>query len=142
MTETVSVEPKQLSRSLAYKSQVPALDSITRQPINSLEDDERRLDEIPIRAPEVAEIVPLNKSVATEAISYRKKYGLGCQNHLVFSPVIDHLPLERGAPTCYLNRNSKDFDDPDIVETLRKMGCKMLFSFDNRLDDVNGLLGS
>lgn len=56
--------------------------------------------------------------------------------------VIDYLQVAQGAPTSFLNRNSKDFDDPDIVETLRKMGCKMLFSFDNGLDDVNGVLGS
>ena len=60
--ETVSVELKQLSRSLAYRSEVPALDSITRLLINSLEDDKRRLDEILTRVLEVAEIVPLNQS--------------------------------------------------------------------------------
>jgi predicted nucleic acid-binding protein len=142
LAETVSVELKQISRSLAYKSEVPALDSITRLLINSLEDDKRRLDEILVRVLEVAEIVPLNKGVVTGAIGYREKYGLGYQDSLVFSSVMYHLHSLDSAPSCFLNRNSKDFDDPDIVEKLGKMDCKMLFSFDKGLDYVNGFLGS
>lgn len=140
LAETVSVELKQLSRSLAYKSEVPALDSITRLLINSLEDDKRRLDEILTRVLESAEIVPLDKSVVMGAIGYREKHGLGYQDSLVFSSVMDHLHSAASAPSCFLNRNSKDFDDPDIVETLGRMGCKMLFSFDNGLNYVNALL--
>lgn len=108
LAETVSVELKQLSRSLAYKSEVPALDSITRLLINSLEDDKRRLDEILTRVLKVAEIVPLDKSVVTEAIEYRDKYGLGYQDSLVFSSVVCHLYSAGSAPSCFLNRNSKD----------------------------------
>lgn len=140
LAETVSVELKQLSRSLAYRSEVPALDSITRLLINSLEEDKRRLDEILTRALEVAEIVPLGQSVVMNARDYREKYGLGYQDSLVFSSVIDHLCSVVSSPSCFLNRNSKDFDDPDIVETLEQMDCKMLFSFDNGLNYVNGLL--
>ena len=64
---------------------MPALDSITRLLINSLEDDKRRLDEILTRLLEVAEIVPLNQSVVMEAMGYREKYGLGYQDSLVFN---------------------------------------------------------
>ena len=67
---------------------------------------------------EVAEIVPLNQSVVMEAMGYREKYGLGCQDSLAFSSVIDHLHSVASPPSCFLNRNSKDFDDSDIVETL------------------------
>ena len=139
LAETVSVELKQLSRSLAYRSEVPALDSITRLLINSLEDDKRRLDETLTRALKVAEIVPLGQSVVMKAISCREKYGLGYQDSLVLSSVIDHLRSVASSPSCFLNRNNKDFDDPDIVETLEKMDCKMLFSFDNGLNYVNRL---
>ena len=120
---------------------MPALDSITRLLINSLEDDKRRLDEILTRVLEVAEIVPLNQNVVMEAMGYRENYGLGYQDSLIFSSVIDHLHSVASAPSCFLNRNSKDFDDPDSVETLGKMDCKMLFGFDKGLNYVNGLLG-
>lgn len=140
LAETVSVELKQLSRSMAYRSEVPSLDSITQLLINSLEDDKKRLDEILTRVLAVAELVPLDQSVVMQAIGHRERYGLGYQDSLVFSSVIGHLHSVASAPSCFLNRNSKDFDDPDIVETLEKLDCKMLFSFDKGLNYVNGLL--
>jgi hypothetical protein len=43
--------------------------------------------------------------------------------------------------SCFLNRNSKDFDDPDIIEMLESKNCKLLFNFDKGRDYVRGLLG-
>jgi hypothetical protein len=141
LAETVLVELQQLSRSLTYKSEVPALDSITRLLINSLEDDKRRLDEMLMRILEIAEVIPLNKDVVMNAVIYRETFGFGYQDSLVFSSVINHLDLGADANSCFLNRNSKDFDDPDIVETLESKNCRMLFSFEKGFDYVSGLLG-
>lgn len=140
LAETVSVELKQLSRSMAYKSEVPTLDSITRFLINSLEDEKQRLDQTMDRFLKAAEIIPLSKNIVLDATGYREKYGLGCQDSLVFSSVMNHLDLGANGAACFLNRNSKDFDDPDIVETLRMQNCKIIFSFDRGLNYVNGLL--
>jgi hypothetical protein len=40
------------------------------------------------------------------------------------------LPIQRLRLTR-LNKNSKDFDDPDISEMLEKYKCKMLTRFDH-----------
>jgi hypothetical protein len=56
---------------MAYRSEIPVLDSITRLLINSLEDDKRRLDDILTRIQEVVEIVPLDQSVVMKTIQYR-----------------------------------------------------------------------
>ena len=45
LANTVSMELREISRSLSYRSEAVALDSITRLLIPSLEDDKRRLDE-------------------------------------------------------------------------------------------------
>ncbi|WP_177176133.1 hypothetical protein [Trichormus sp. NMC-1] len=31
---------------------------------------------------------------------------------------------------CFINRNSKDFDNPDIQEALDRYNCRILFNFD------------
>ena len=49
LAQAIFVVPKQLSRSLTYKSEVTALDSSTKLLINSLEDDKRRLDTMLMR---------------------------------------------------------------------------------------------
>jgi len=141
LAETVSTELKQLSRSLSYRSEVTALDSITRLLISSLEDDKKRLDETLSRLLSTCEILPLSKEVVMNAMSYRELFGFGYQDSLVYSSVMHHLEQGTEVASCLLNRNSKDFDDPDIIEMLESNNCKLLFNFDMGRDYVRGLLG-
>ena len=94
-----------------------------------------------MRILEIAEIIPLDNDVVADAINYRETFGLGCQDSLVFSSIISHL--DRGAEenSCVLNRNSNDFDDPDIVETLENKNYKMLVCFEKGFHYLSGLLG-
>jgi len=141
LAETVSTELKQLSRSLSYRSEVTALDSITRLLISSSEDDKRRLDETLARLLSTCEIIPLSKEVVMNAMSYRELFGFGYQDSLVYSSIMHHLEQGTEVASCFLNRNSKDFDDPDIIEMLESKNCKLLFNFDKGRDYVRGLLG-
>jgi predicted nucleic acid-binding protein len=141
LAETVSTELKQLSRSLSYRSEITALDSITRLLISSLEDDKRRLDETLARLLSTCEIIPLSKEVVMNAMSYRELFGFGYQDSLIYSSVMHHLERSIEVPSCFLNRNSKDFDDPDIIEMLESKNCKLLFNFDKGREYVRGLLG-
>ncbi len=118
LAETVSTELKQLSRSLSYRSEVTALDSITRLLISSLEDDKKRLDETLSRLLSTCEIIPLSKEVVMNAMSYRELFGFGYQDSLVYSSVMHHLERGIEVASCFLNRNSKDFNDPDIIKML------------------------
>ena len=140
LAETVSTELKQLSRSLSYRSEITALDSITRLLISSLEDDKRRLDETLARLLSTCEIIPLSKEVVMNAMSYRELFGFGYQDSLIYSSVMHHLERSIEVPSCFLNRNSKDFDDPDIIEMLESKNCKLLFNFDKGREYVRGLL--
>jgi predicted nucleic acid-binding protein len=140
LAETVSTELKQLSRSLSYRSEVTALDSITRLLISSLEDDKRRLDETLARLLSACEIIPLSKEVVMNAMSYRELFDFGYQDSLVYSSVMHHLERGIEVSSCFLNRNSKDFDDPDIIEMLESKNCKLLFNFDKGIDYVRGFL--
>lgn len=140
LADTVSIELKQLSRSLSYRNEATALDSITRLLISSLEDDKRRLDETLTKLLSIAEIIPLSKEVVNNAVRYRELFGFGYQDSLVYSSVMYHLELGMEMASCFLNRNSKDFDDPDIIEMLEGKDCKMLFSFDKGSEYVSGLL--
>jgi len=64
------------------------------------------------------------------------------QDSIVYASVLDHMESSESTSKCFLNRNSKDFDDPDIVETLRKHGCKMLFRFDHGHGYITSQLSS
>jgi hypothetical protein len=45
------------------------------------------------------------------------------------SPVLSHLEANRPGQSCFLNRNSRDFDDPDIRDKLDGLNCKFFPNF-------------
>lgn len=59
---------------------------------------------------------------------YRVTYKFKPQDSIVYSSVLHHLASAGGVESCFINRNRRDFDDPDIEESLANQGCKMLFS--------------
>lgn len=50
------------------------------------------------------------------------KYRLAHQDSVVYASVLRHLRSVE-SPACFLNRNSKDFDDPDIEQELAAARC-------------------
>ena len=51
----------------------------------------------------------------------------------MLASVLAHLELHSPSESCFLNRNSKDFDDPDVRERLEALGCKFLARFEDGL---------
>ncbi len=58
------------------------------------------------------------------------------QDAVVLASVLAHLDQHAPDESCFLNRNSKDFDDPDIRERLDVRGCKFLTKFEDGLQYV------
>jgi len=66
-------------------------------------------------------------------MDYRRRHGLSPQDAIVYASVVSDLASGTGRG-CFLNRNTKDFDDPDIAQELWALGCKLLPRFDQGLD--------
>lgn len=124
-------EVKQLARSKPYKDDIEDMQKITGFLVRSQEDEKERLKNTLNRLIQVAEIIPLTSKILLSAMKYQVEHDLLPQDSIVYASVLDHMDSPESTSKCFLNRNSKDFDDPDIVETLRKHGCKMLFRFDH-----------
>ncbi len=71
------------------------------------------------------------------AESSRRTYRLGHQGSVVYASVLTHLQSVHSENSCFLNRNSRDFDDPDIEATLNVNNCKMLFRFDRGFEYIS-----
>ena len=90
-----------------------------------------------------AEIIPLDKEIINAVAGIEEIYGLSGQDSIVFASVLahlthlTHLTQYEPAESCFLNRNAKDFDDPDILERLDRMGCKFFSRFDRGLQHIN-----
>lgn len=62
------------------------------------------------------------------------------QDSIVLASVIRHLAETRPAVSCFLNRNTKDFDDPSVREMLDESGCKFFGRFDDALHYIEAHL--
>jgi hypothetical protein len=81
---------------------------------------------------QTAEFIPLDARILEAAATFRPRYGLAGQDSIVLASVPAHLDLSK-PDSCLLNRNSKDFDDPDILERLQAYGCRFFSRFDSGL---------
>jgi PIN domain len=137
----VKTELKQLSRSEAYRDDANTLlQNLTSILIQSIEKEKRILRQTIDEILSIAEVIPLEKSILAAALELESSFNLSPQDSIVYASVINHLSTTEADQKCFLNRNSRDFDTPDIVEALDNYGCKMLFSFNNGYNYIQSQL--
>lgn len=129
LTQRIVQETQQLSRSKSYKERTETLQTVTSLLAQSIEEDKERLNttlEIVLR---LAETIPLSHTILASATQFQKTLDLRPQDSIIYASVLEHLQHSEPQQHCFLNRNFKDFDDPEIVDTLEAYHCKMLFNF-------------
>lgn len=142
LANDIAGELKQISRSTTYREEAEASQGVTALLVRSSQDDESRLDATLRRILAIAEIIPLDASVILDAEATRKFHKIeGHQDSIVYASVMAHLRAKESQPNCFLNRNSKDFADPDIEQVLSVNNCKMLPSFNDGLGYINHIAG-
>jgi len=123
-------EVKQLSRSRPYYDEIDAMQQVSGLIARCSAEEKERFRIAVSRLLAVAKIIPLDTEILAGASKHQLDHDLSFQDAIVYASVLKHLSTSAAPAKCFLNRNSKDFDDPDIEETLNSYGCKMLFSFD------------
>jgi len=88
-----------------------------------------------------AEVIPLDGGIVTAGGELQTAFAMSGQDAIVLASVLQHL--ERTTPTesCFLNRNSRDFDDPDVRERLDRFGCRFFARFDHGCKFILASLG-
>jgi predicted nucleic acid-binding protein len=128
-----SLEPElsQLARTPSYAAHVKSIQDTARILfIQSNEEEQQRFVAFRSRLLNTAYSIPLTGEILHEAATHEKRYVLGPQDALVYASVIAHLHQTQPAQACFLNRNFKDFDNPDIVQELAQYQCRMIARFD------------
>lgn len=87
-----------------------------------------------------AQVIALTADILNEAAAYEAPYDLSPQDAVVYSSVISHLRQHHPQIACFLNRNSKDFDSPDIVDELNRFNCRMIPRFDHGYNFIQSQL--
>lgn len=130
MKAELDSELKQLARTTTYVHRLDGFQNLTALLIDSADEEAKRLEQTRSLLSQTAEILPLDRAILETATRYQVDHDLSPQDALVYAAVLSHLKRSGTQQSCFLNNNSKDFDDPDLVEELNGYNCRLLPRFD------------
>jgi predicted nucleic acid-binding protein len=142
LQQVLDTELRQLARTASYTTRINSIQDIARLLVQSSEEERQRFVEYRNRFLKQAQVIPLTANILNDAATYEDPYDLSPQDALIYSSVITHLRQHQPQIACFLNRNSKDFDSPDIVDELNRFNCRMIPRFDRGYDFIQSQLHS
>ena len=141
LKEELDAELGQIARTETYANRIERFRDSTALLMNVGDEEAKRLEDVRARLTKAAEVIPLDLPVLTASPQYQRTLGLSPQyqrtlglspqDALVYSSVLLHLDRVRAPQSCFLNRNSRDFDDQNVVDQLGSYNCKLLPKFDS-----------
>lgn len=141
LQQSLDREFKQLERTVSYKNRIQ---NNIREFFSLLVEidvqETKRFANYRNRLLSHADIIPLNGNILSEAATYENRYALMPQDALVYASVLFHLQQNQPTSACFLNRNSRDFDTPEIKAELNSFNCGMISQFDQGLSFIQSQL--
>lgn len=95
----------------------------------SIEVERESLNSTMLRLMKICTIIPMNYYILDEANRIAKKHNLKEPDAIVYASVLNFLIKDCKNQSCFLNKNSRDFNDPDIIEELNALKCEAIFEF-------------
>jgi hypothetical protein len=126
-------EIRQLKKTATYTSHIASLQDISILLIRSNEDEKASFAHYRTRLLQTCSLIPLTREIICSAASYESTLNFEPPDAIVFASVIAHLQSQAGQPSCFINKNRKDFDDPDVKGELNKYNCRMITNFSGGL---------
>ncbi len=133
-------EMREIIRSETYRGIGSQSNEYASLLVRSVDEDKRRLDDTLLAVIEASELIPIDLDTVKSAIEYQKNQNLSPQDSIVYASVMGHLRSSATAPKCFLNKNSKDFLNPDIQDELKNYGCRLITRFADGLGFINANL--
>ena len=129
LLQHVERELREVARMQGYPAGAKnARDTMKALLVDAVHEARGRFSRVASRLQDSGVLLPLTGAELAKAPSLRTEYGLSYPDALVLASVLEHL--ERDPVTsCFLNRNTKDFDDPRIHERLMKQSCRLIGNF-------------
>jgi predicted nucleic acid-binding protein len=131
LQQLLDAELRQLSRTASYTSRIKSIQDIASLMVQSNEEERLRFIQYRERLLSTGKVVALTAEILIQAAACETIYDLMPQDALVYASIIEHLRRDQPQQACFLNRNSKDFDNPDIVDELNQSNCRMIPRFDH-----------
>jgi hypothetical protein len=130
----------ELGRSKTYREVSGNFSELAALLIASAERERAGLQSVTDGMLKAAEIIPLDSDVFHQAGGIQVALDMPVQDSIVLASIVSHLAATKPAESCFLNRNTRDFDDPNVREMLDEFGCKFFGRFDDGLHYIEARL--
>lgn len=129
MRDDLRIHLSELARSRPHREIPATFDALAAALIASAEFEREGLRRAVSELLQNADIIPLDAAILGSAAAIEISYGLSGQDAIVLASVLRHLEANAPEESCFLNKNSRDFDDPDILERLDALRCRFFPKF-------------
>ena len=140
MRDDLRTHLNELARSRPHREIPATFDALAAALIASAEFEREGLRRAVSQLLQTAQIIPLDAAILNSAAPIEIAYGLSGQDAIVLASVLQHLEANAPEESCFLNRNSRDFDDPDILERLDALRCRFFPRFTPALGWISSRL--
>lgn len=140
LARNLDAELGQLRRSDSLTNEVDTLRSMTGFLVHSGRIEATGLKNAIDRLVNCSHIIPSSVEVFRKAWELETKHGLTSPDAIVLSSILIDLDERQPDASIHLNRNSKDFEDPELIALLEDRRCSFLPSFENGLQFVSSKL--
>jgi hypothetical protein len=123
----------ELGRSKPYRDMPDAFSELAAVLIRSAEQERKGLERVIERMLQTVQMIPLDADVFYSVRTLQVEHGMSAQDSIVLASIVGHLSDTQPVESCFLNRNTKDFDDPKVRERLDFFGCNFFGRFDEGL---------
>ncbi|MGO9965687.1 MAG: PIN domain-containing protein [Bryobacteraceae bacterium] len=130
----------ELGRSKSYREASSSFNEITALLIRSAESERAGLERAGDGILRAAEVIPLDSDVFYQAGATQLAFDMPAQDSIVLASIVRHLAETKPAESCFVNRNTKDFDLPNVREMLEEFGCRFIGRFDHALQYIEAHL--
>lgn len=137
--DTITSEIREINRSTPFEEAANQLAQLTGLLIQVGESEQDELRKVICQLLNVASLIDLNTGILQQALAFQADLSMSPQDAVVFASVLSVLG-QRGGPACFITKNTKDFSDPRIEDSLDPYDCKLLFDFENGLNFVQSKL--
>lgn len=140
LQENLDVELRQLARSTSYQQRFGSVQDVYELLTQSSEQERERFARYRSLFLEKAEIVPLTSQILVAATLCEQHFDLRPQDAVVYATTLGHLQQQQPPAACFLNRNTKDFNKPEIKKELANHHCSLIYRFDQGLQFIRSQL--
>ena len=119
-----------LGRSDPYKPDAERLRNVTTLLARAIEEEASSLRETLLTVLESSRVLSIEIPVLKMAQQNEDRFGMDLADAIVCASVQLDLAIHPVDEACFVTRNKKDFDDPDLSKEFASAHCKLLFSFE------------